>query len=125
MGRARLSNISPVISRSSSCVEASCAWRDHGRRAAVVRGARFLHVGDGDQADFVALFGLIELVVHRGQIALLRIEVILGGEHVEIALRDAGHQVLLRGLVVRFGLRNLRIRALAGPPSSASETNSA
>ena len=31
--------------------------RDHGGDAAVVRGARLLHVGDGDQADGVAPFG--------------------------------------------------------------------
>jgi hypothetical protein len=31
-------------------------------------------------------------------------------------LRDALHQILLRGLVVRFGLRHLRVRALQGHP---------
>ena len=46
----------------------------------------------------------------------MRFEIILRAEHIEIALRDALHQVLLCGLIVRLGLRDLRIRALQRLP---------
>ena len=77
-----------------------------------MRGAGFLDIGHGDQADLVARFGLFELAGDRGQRDLLRLQIVLRAEHVEIALRDPFHQVLLRGLVVRFGLRHLRIGTL-------------
>ena len=90
-------------------------------RAGIVGGARFLDVGDGDQADVVALLGLLELTIDRGQIALLRVDVVLRREHVEIALRHARDEVLLRRLVIRLGLRDLRIRALQGHPILPAE----
>ncbi len=90
-----------------------------------MRGAGLFHIGHGDQSDFVARLRLFELAVDRGQRDLLGLEIILRAEHVEIALRDPLHQVLLRGLVIRFGLRHLRIRALQTPPSFPSGTNSA
>ncbi len=97
-----------MISRSSSCVEASARLAAITRRGgAVVGGARLLHVGYGDQSDLIARLGLLQLAADRDQCDLLRLEVILGGENVEIALRDSLHQVLLRGLVVRLGLRHL------------------
>ena len=90
--------------------------RDHRRGAAVVSGARFFHIGDGDQADFVARLRLIELALDGSQRHLLRLEIVLGGEHIEVALRHALHQILLRGLVVRFRLRHLGVRGFQGHP---------
>ena len=103
-----------------------CAFGgNHRRGGAVMGGARLLHIRDGNEPDLIARLGLLELASHRDQRDLLGLEIILCAEHVEIALRDPLHQVLLRGLVVRLGLRHLRIRALQAPPSSPSETNSA
>ena len=89
---------------------------NHGRRAAVVGGARLFHIGDGDQADLIARLCLFELALDGDQRHLLGLEIVLRSEHVEVALRDALHQVLLRGLVVRLGLRHLGVRALQGHP---------
>ena len=52
---------------------------------------------------------------------MLRVEVVLRGEHVEIALRHARDQVLLCGLVIRLGLRDLGIRALQRHPILPAE----
>ena len=82
------------------------------RRRAVVRGARFLHVGDGDQADFETFLGLLELPAERFERRLRGAERVLGGQHVEIGLRDAHEQVLLRSAIRRLGHRHLRIGAL-------------
>ncbi len=113
-----------MISRSSSCVEASVRLAAMTAAAVLSWEARASsHVGDGDESDLIARLGLLELAVDRDQRDLLRLEIILRAEHIEIALRDALHQVLLRGLVVRLGLRHLRIRALAAPPSFPSETD--
>ncbi len=79
-------------------------------------GAGFFHIGDRDQADLKARLGLVELTLDRGERDLLCLEIVLRGENVEVTLRDALHQILLRGLVVRFGLRHLRVRALQGHP---------
>jgi hypothetical protein len=79
-------------------------------------GSRLLHVRDGDEADLVACLGLLHLPGDRGQGDFVGIDVILGGEHVEIGLRHALHQILLGRLVVRFGLRHLRIGTLEGDP---------
>ncbi len=87
-----------------------------GRSTAVMGGAGLFHIGDGDQTDLKARLGLIELTLDGGQRDLLRLEIILGGENVEVTLRDALHQVLLRSLVIRFGLRYLGVRALQGHP---------
>ena len=74
-----------------------------------MRGARFLHVGDRDQADLEALLRLLELTVDRLQRRVGGRQRILGREHVEIGLRDAHQQVLLRSTIVRFRERDLRI----------------
>jgi len=95
--------------------------RDHCGRPAVVRGARLLDVGDGDQSDLIAAFGLFQLTIDGGQVGLLRIEVVLRGQDIEIALRDSRHQILLRGLIVRLRLRHLRIRALQRHPVLPAE----
>ena len=59
---------------------------------------------------------MFELTLDRGQRDLLSLEIILGGENIEITLRDALDQVLLRGLIVRFGLCHLGVRALQSHP---------
>ena len=75
--------------------------------------------------DLVAGLGLLELALNGVQRHLLRFEIILRGQHIEVALRHALDQVLLGGLIVRFGLGDLRIGAAAKPPSSPTETGSA
>ena len=75
-------------------------------------GARFLDVGHGDQTDLKARLRLSELALDGGQRQLLRFEVVLRCENVEVALRHALDQILLRSLVVRFGLRYLGVGAL-------------
>ena len=106
-----------MISRSSSCVDAKRALGgDHRGGGTVVGGARLLHVGDGNETDLIARLGLGQLAVDRNQRDLLRLDIVLCAEHIEVALRDPLHQVLLRGLIVRFGLRHLRIRALQRLP---------
>ena len=101
-----------MISRSSSCVEASARFA----AMTAAAGARLLDVGDGDQSDLVARLGLCQLAVDRHQRDLLRLQVILRSENVEIPLRHPLHEVLLRGLVVCLGLRHLRVRALQRLP---------
>ena len=81
-----------------------------------MRGARFLHIGDGDQAGLVAGLSLLELALNGLQCRLLRFEIILRGQHIEVALRHALDQVLAGGLIVRFGLGDLGIGTLQSHP---------
>ncbi len=78
---------------------------DQVRGGGVARGARFLHVGDGDEAHFEALVGLLELARDGIERRLLRLHVVLRGEHVEVARGDAQREVLLRHAVVGIRLR--------------------
>ena len=126
IGPASVSNDSPVSSRSSSLRGSQCALRlNDGRSRLIVRSARFLHVGDGDQADLEALVRLLELARERFERRLRGVDGVLRGEHVEVALRRALNQILLRGLVVGFRLRDLRSRHAAGSPIDPSGTASA
>jgi hypothetical protein len=50
---------------------------DQVRGGGIARGARFLHVGDGDQADFEALARLLELARNGIGRRLLRLHVVL------------------------------------------------
>ena len=94
-----------VISRRSSCEVASCTLGgDEIRGGGVARGARFLHVGDGDEADFESLVGLFELARNGVERRLLRLHVVQRGEHVEVARGHSQRQVLLRDAVVRIRL---------------------
>ena len=92
-----------------------------GRGRLIVRGARFLHVGDRDQADLEALVRLLELARERFERRLRGVDGVLRGEHIEVALRGALDQVLLRGLVVGFGLRDLCVGALQRRPLIPAE----
>jgi len=76
-----------------------------------VRCAGLLHVGDRDQADLEALLGLLELAAERLQRRFGRGQRVLGREHVEVALRRAHHQVLLRCAVIGLGQRDLGVGA--------------
>ena len=76
---------------------------DHLRDGRVVLRARDVHVGDRRQADFVALFGLIELLEQRLLVELRELELVLGGEHAEVGGRGAHHQVLRGGVVIAIG----------------------
>ncbi len=78
---------------------------DQVRGGGVARGARFLHVGDGDEADFEALVGLLELARNRVERRLLRLHVVQRGEHVEVARGHTQREVLLSHAVVRIRLR--------------------
>jgi len=51
-----------------------------------------------------SVFGLFQLAGHRGEGALLGIQIVLRGKHVEITLRHSGDQILLGRLVVGLGL---------------------
>ena len=94
-----------VISRSSSCEVASCALRgDEVRGGGVARGARFLHVGDGDEADFESLVGLLELARDGVERGLLGLHVVQRGEHVEVARGHAQREILLGDAVVGIRL---------------------
>ena len=84
-------------------------------------GSCFLHVGDGDQPYLIALFGLLELPIHRCQRAFLCIQIVLRSQHVEVALRHPRDQVLLRRLIVGFGLGDLRVGALQRHPVLPAE----
>ena len=77
----------------------------------VVRGLRLLHSRDRDQADFEALFRLLELAGDRGAVRVDGEETILGGQYVEVALRDADNEVLLSGFTVGFGASDLLVGA--------------
>ena len=117
MGRASESKASPVISRSSSWAEASV------RFAAITAAAPLSWAARASSTSVTAIspiwkrdsacssWRLMEVERH-----LLRLEIVLRGEHVEVALRDALDQVLLCGLVVGFGLRDLGIGALQRHP---------
>ena len=76
---------------------------DDGGGGAVVRGAGLLNVGDRDQPDLKALLRLLELAGDRLQGRIGCRQGVLGGQHVEIGLRHAQQQVLLRGPVVGLG----------------------
>ena len=125
-GAASESNDSPVSSRSNSWAVASArfAWITRCGRL-VMSSARFLHVCDRDQADLEALVRLFELSREGFERRLCGVDRVLGGQHVEIALRGALNEILLRGLVVRFGLRNLARPRASGRTIGPSETQSA
>ena len=85
-----------------------CALRcNDGRSCLIVRSARFLNVSDGNQTDLEALVRLLELARERFERRCRRVDGVLSGEHVEVALRRPQDQVLLRSLVVSFRLRDL------------------
>ncbi len=69
----------------------------------IISGLRFLHVGDGDQADLEALFGLFELTGDGLPVSVPGDEHIFRGQHAEITLSNANDQVLLRRFANRFG----------------------
>ena len=73
--------------------------------------SRLFDIGDGNETNLVSGFRLIELAVDRGQCDLLRLEIVLCAEHIEVTLRDARHQVLFSRLVIRLGLGHLGVRA--------------
>ncbi len=100
--------------------ELALGFDDCGGRA-VVRGAGFLHVGDRDQPDLEALLGLLELAREGIQRGLGGGQRVLGGEHVEVALRDSHHQVLLGGAIVRLGDGHRRVGALQCLPLVPAE----
>ena len=95
--------------------------RDHAGGRAVVRRTRLLHVGDRDQADFEALLRLLELAVDRLECRRRRGQRVVGREHVEVALRYAHHQVLLRGAVVGLRERDLGTGTLERLPLVPAE----
>jgi hypothetical protein len=90
---------------------------DHGRHCAVARGARHCHIRDRDQADFVALLGLIELRLHRLIGTLLSGQRVLGRQHRKVLLRHALDQTLRRGLVVGLGLGDRGVGSLERHPA--------
>ena len=79
---------------------------DQVRGGGVARGARFLHVGDGDEAHLEALVGLLELARDGIERGLLSLDVVLGGEHVEVTRGDAQREILLRHAIVGIRLRH-------------------
>ncbi len=64
---------------------------------------RFLHIGNGDKANLKTLFGLLQLPCDCLAIGVDRGQSILRSEDIEISLRNAHNQVLLRGFANRFG----------------------
>ena len=80
---------------------------DHGRRRGVACRLGFLHIGDGDEPHLEALVGLIELAGDGFEGRLVGFQPVLGGEHVEVGLRDAQDQLLLGGLVGGLRLGDL------------------
>ena len=66
--------------------------RDH----KVVRRLRFMRIGDGLGADFEVALGRRQLFGGRRLLRTGRFQVVLRAQHVEISLRHAGDQVLLR-----------------------------
>ncbi len=120
-GVASTSYCRSVISRSSSCAGGELALGcDEVRGRRIARGARFLHVGDRDEAHLEALVGLFELAGDGIERRLLGLHVVLRGEHVEIPRGNAQGEVLLGHAVVRVRLRGNLAGLLAvrrAPPS--------
>jgi hypothetical protein len=93
---------------------------NHGGRRAVVRGARFLHVGDRDQADFEALLGLLELAIERLQGRFRRRSACLQRRARRNRPGSRAPAVLLRGAIGRLRRRrpaNLRASKTAIDPN--------
>ena len=110
-----------VISRSSSCEVAYCALGGNEiRGGGVTRGARFLHVGDGDEAHFEALVGLLELARDGIECRLLRLHVVERREHVEVARGHSQREILLRDAIVRICLGGDTRRLLERDEAAAS-----
>ena len=89
---------------------------DDGGGRAVARSLGFLHIGDGDQADLEALLGLLELARDRFERGVLRRDLVLGGEDVEVGFGDPQDQRLLGDCVVGLRLRDLSIGTLEVHP---------
>ena len=79
----------------------------HGRGGGVARRLGFLYIGDGDEPHLEALVRLIELAGDGFEGRLVGFQPVLGGQHVEVGLRDAQDQLLLGGLVGGLGLGDL------------------
>ncbi len=76
-----------MISRKNSCAGREQALRlDLGRHRIVETGLRLLHVRDRDEADLEASLRLLELARDRLTRRYGRCEIVLGREHVEVAL---------------------------------------
>ena len=71
----------------------------------VIGRLRFLDVGDRYQANLKALLGLFELSGDGLAVGMDRAQPVFGAEDIEITLRNANDQVLLRSLTNGFGLR--------------------
>ena len=76
-----------------------------------MRGLRFLHVGDRDQAHLKTLLRLFQLAGDGRAVGALRGELVLRAQHREIGLRGAQHGLLQRGFEVRFALRQHVLRS--------------
>ena len=94
---------------------------DDGRRTAVARGARNLHVGDGNEADFKAPLGLLELPLSGLQRRILGRQLVFGTQHGKIAVGDACDQFLSRRVKVGFGLGHGGIGLLQVDPAVPGE----
>ena len=81
-----------------------------------MRSLGFLHVRDGDETDLEALLRLLELARDGFQRRLSGVKGVAGGQHAEVGLRRTQHQLLLCRVVIRFGLRYLRVGLLQGRP---------
>ena len=79
---------------------------DRARGGGVARRARLLDVDHGHHAHLEAALGLRELLREGLERRLRGAQRLRGGEHVEVALRHAQHQVLLRGAVGHLGARD-------------------
>ena len=77
------------------------------RHGQVIARLRFLHVGDGGQADVEAALGQFELALHSGLLGPRQAKVIGGRQHAEICVGDAQQQRLLGVAELRLGQRDL------------------
>ena len=66
-------------------------------------GLGFIHIGDGDQADFEPLAGLLQLTLKSAFLSLGGSQVVLSPQYAKVGLHHPDDQVLLRRRQIGLG----------------------
>ena len=95
---------------------------DHRRGGAVARGAGDLDIGDRDQADLVALLGLIELDLHRLQCSsAAAVSVSWAASTAKYCVRTRCTRLCCGGQIIRLALRDRGVGRLERHPAVPGE----
>ena len=86
------------------------------RHRLVIAGLCFIGVRDGRRADLEISLGLGQLFADGGLLRLRHGDVVFRQQHIEVGLRHAQNQILLRGRELRLALQHLLLGLIVGRP---------